>query len=38
MIFLAGDTHGSFDLDKVLDFFEIEVLLHEVSKEDYLII
>lgn len=38
MIFLAGDTHGSFDLDKVLDFFEIEVLLHKVSKEDYLII
>lgn len=38
MIYLSGDTHGSFDLDKVLDFFEIEVLLRNVSKEDYLII
>lgn len=38
MIYLSGDTHGTFDLDKVLDFFEIEVLLRDVSKEDYLII
>ncbi|MBQ8823140.1 MAG: metallophosphoesterase [Lachnospiraceae bacterium] len=38
MIYLVGDTHGTFDLDKVLDFFEIEVLLRDVSKEDYLII
>lgn len=38
MIYLSGDTHGIFDLDKVLDFFEIEVLLRDVSKEDYLII
>lgn len=38
MIYLVGDTHGTFDLDKVLDFFEIEVLIREVTKEDYLII
>lgn len=38
MIYVTGDTHGTLDLDKVLDFFELEVLVQELSKEDYLII
>lgn len=38
MIYLSGDTHGTFDLQKVEDFFEIEKLMRDVSKQDYLII
>ena len=38
MIYVTGDTHGTLDLDEVMDFFELEVLVQELSKEDYLII
>ena len=38
MIYLAGDTHGSLDLQKVEDFFSVERRIRELSKEDYLII
>jgi len=38
MIYLTGDTHGDFDLQKVTDFFELESLMRPLTKEDYLII
>lgn len=38
MIYVFGDTHGSLELDKVTDYFEIECLQHSLTKEDYLII
>lgn len=38
MIYLSGDTHGSIDLQKVIDFFENETLLMPLTKKDYLII
>lgn len=38
MIYLSGDTHGNMDLENVLDFFELEVLIQPLTKEDYLII
>lgn len=38
MIYLAADTHGSLDMQKVTDFFETETLLTPLTKKDYLII
>ena len=38
MIYLVGDTHGVMDIQKVVDFFETEQLLHHLTKNDYLII
>lgn len=38
MIWLCGDTHGTTDLDKVSEYFEVLQLYQEVTKEDYLII
>ncbi len=38
MIYLTGDTHGNLDIQRVVDFFESEVLLQSLTKEDYLII
>ncbi len=38
MIYLTGDTHGNLDIQRVVNFFESEVLLQSLTKEDYLII
>ncbi|MBO5371526.1 MAG: metallophosphatase family protein [Lachnospiraceae bacterium] len=38
MIYLAGDIHGNHDIQKVIDFFELESLMHVLTKQDYLII
>lgn len=38
MIYLSGDIHGSYEIQKVIDFFEIETLQTKLSEEDYLII
>lgn len=38
MIYLTGDTHGNLDIQRVVDFFESEILLQSLTKEDYLII
>lgn len=37
MIYLAGDTHGTFDLGKLIRFFECAEELH-LTKNDYVII
>lgn len=38
MIYLSGDTHGSLDIQKVMDFFEVERRIRLLNKADYLII
>ena len=38
MIYLAGDTHGEFELYKVEDFLKKEASVRTLSKEDYVII
>ncbi len=38
MVYLTGDTHGTQDIQKVVDFFEIESLMQKLSKDDYLVI
>ena len=38
MVYLASDTHGLQDIDKVVRFFERESSYKELSKDDYLII
>lgn len=38
MVYLSGDTHGYLDIQKVIDFFEIEPLQSKLTKEDILII
>lgn len=38
MIYLSGDIHGGYEIQKVTDFFDTEILQMKLSEEDYLII
>lgn len=38
MVYLAADTHGCLDMQKVTDFFQTEVLLTPLTKKDVLIL
>lgn len=38
MIYLAGDIHGTLEMEKILDFFELESCVRTLTEEDYLIL
>ena len=38
MIFITGDTHGTLDINKVIEFFADEEFTKKLSKQDYLIL
>lgn len=38
MIFIAGDIHGTIDIDKVVGYFSNEELTKNLTKQDYLIL
>lgn len=38
MLFITGDTHGTIDIGKVIQYFENESIKKKISKEDYLVI
>lgn len=38
MIYLAGDIHGTLEIEKVMNFFEVECRKRLLTEEDYLIL